>query len=111
MPDDTNETMQETFDLALEINAEMANFYSAMAYPGSPLHEMAKKKELPLPEDTGGPGWIGYSQHAYKTLPLPTDSVTAEDVLRFRDEAFLKYFTNPKYLEMLMTKFGDKAVR
>ena len=110
LPDDTMETMQETLDLSLEINSEYANFYSAMAYPGSPLYEMAKEKGLPLPDDPGGPGWIGYSQHAYETLPLPTDRVPAEDVLRFRDEAFLKYFTSPGYLKMVMTTFGSRAV-
>lgn len=110
LPDDTMETMQETLDLALEINSEFANFYSAMAYPGSPLYEMAKEKKLPLPADPGGPGWVGYSQHAYETLPLPTDNVSAEYVLRFRDEAFLKYFTSPEYLKMITTRFGNKAV-
>lgn len=110
MPDDTHETMQETLDLSLEINSEFANFYSAMAYPGSPLYELAKQKRFPLPDDPGGPGWIGYSQHAYETLPLPTDNVPAKDVLRFRDEAFLKYFTNPEYLKMIMTRFDNKAV-
>lgn len=110
LPDDTMETMQETLDLSLEINSEFANFYSAMAYPGSPLYEMAKEKGLLLPDDPGGPGWVGYSQHAYETLPLPTDNISAGDVLRFRDEAFLKYFTNPEYLKMITTRFGDKAV-
>lgn len=110
LPDDTMETMQETLDLSLEINSEYANFYSAMAYPGSPLNIMAKNRKLPLPDDPNGPGWIGYAQHAYETLPLPTDNIPAKDVLRFRDDAFLRYFTNPNYLNMIMAKFGSKAV-
>lgn len=110
MPDDTMETMKETLDLSLEINSEFANFYSAMAYPGSPLYELAKQKKLPLPDDPGGPGWIGYAQHAYETLPLLTDNVSAENVLKFRDDAFLKYFTDPEYLNLVKVKFGNKAV-
>ena len=110
LPDDTVETMQKTLELALEVNCEFANFYSAMAYPGSPLYEMARGKGLPLPDDPGGPGWVGYAQHAFETLPLPTDYISAKDVLRFRDESFLKYFTNTKYLEMIRIKFGNKAV-
>ena len=35
LPEDDLETMQETLDLALELNCEFANFYCAMAYPGS----------------------------------------------------------------------------
>ena len=102
--------MQETLDMALEINAEWANFYSAMAYPGSPLYRIAKEKKLPLPDDPGGPGWIGYSQHAYETMPLPTDTLPASEVLRFRDKAFITYFTDPNYLKMIEKKFGQKVI-
>src|SRR3989338_2542329 len=110
LPDDTTETMQETLALAREINSEFANFYCAMAYPGSPLYVAAKSKGYPLPEDPGGPGWIGYSQHSYETLPLPPDVLTAAEVLGFRDEAFLSYFTSPEYLAMMDKKFGPGAV-
>ncbi|MCR4275198.1 MAG: B12-binding domain-containing radical SAM protein [Candidatus Wolfebacteria bacterium] len=105
LPDDTLDSMQETLDLALEINAEWANFYCAMAYPGSALYRAAKGK-LPLPDDEGGPGWIGYSQHAYECLPLPTDKLSAAEVLRFRDKAFQKYFSSASYLNMIHAKFG-----
>lgn len=105
LPDDTLETMQETLDLAIDICPDWANFYSAMAYPGSRLYQMAIEKNLPLPES-----WLGYSQHAYETLPLPTDYVSAADVLRFRDEAFLRYFTGERYLEMVQSKFGGEVV-
>ena len=47
---------------------------------------------------------------AAEALPLPTDNISAKDVLRFRDEAFLKYFTSPEYLKMIMAKFGNKTV-
>lgn len=111
LPDDTTGTMQETLDLALEINAEWANFYCAMAYPGSKLYKMAKANHLPLPDSISGPGWIGYSQYAYECWPLPTNFVSSIEVLRFRDAAFQKYFTADKYLKMMLGKFGDKAVR
>ena len=34
LPEDNLESMQATLDLALNLNCEFANFYSAMAYPG-----------------------------------------------------------------------------
>jgi radical SAM superfamily enzyme YgiQ (UPF0313 family) len=111
LPDDTYTSMEETLALAMALNAEWANFYCAMAYPGSPLHSMATQKGWPLPEDQGGPGWIGYSQHSYDTLPLPTESLTATQVLAFRDSAFKKYFSAPSYLNMLKDKFGTRVVR
>jgi hypothetical protein len=42
---------------------------------------------------------------------LPTRYLTARDVLRFRDEAFLRYYTNPHYLEMVDRKFGPEVVQ
>ena len=105
LPDDTHESMQETLDLALEANCEFANFYCAMAYPGSKLYDMAVENEWPLPES-----WIGYSQHSYEAFPLRTEKLTNAEVLKFRDEAFMKYFTHPKYLELVNEKFGSGVV-
>src|SRR5262249_61442787 len=82
-----------------------ANFYSAMAYPGSPLYALALGQGVSLPRR-----WAGYSQHARDTLPLPTRHVPAREVLRFRDEAFLRYYTDPRYLEMVGRRFGPEAV-
>jgi radical SAM superfamily enzyme YgiQ (UPF0313 family) len=104
LPEDTLETMQETLDMALDLNCEFANFYSAMAYPGSRLYDIALREKWALPEK-----WHGYSQHAYETLPLPTKFASAEEVLKFRDEAFHKYFENRKYLMMIEQKFGPKV--
>ncbi len=110
LPDDTQESMQETLDLALEINAEWANFYCTMAYPGSPLYNQAQEEGWPLPNDPGGPGWIGYSQHGYESLPLPTNSLTSHEVLDFRDYAFEKHFSDPKFLNMTESVFGSKVI-
>jgi radical SAM superfamily enzyme YgiQ (UPF0313 family) len=111
LPDDTLDSMQATLDLALTLNTEWANFYCAMAYPGSPLYAQAKEKGWSLPDDAGGPGWIGYSQHAYDTLPLPTDRLAATQVLDFRDRAFQQYFQNAGYLTMLDRTFGHRVVQ
>lgn len=104
LPDDDLATMRETLDLALELNCEFANFYSAMAYPGSPLYEQAIEKGWSLPER-----WSGYSQHSYDCLPLPTQNVLAADVLRFRDDAFHIYYSNPRYLDMVSRRFGEET--
>ncbi|MDZ4662404.1 MAG: cobalamin-dependent protein [Pseudomonadota bacterium] len=101
LPDDNLETMQETLDMALELNCEMGNFYSAMAYPGSKLYDIAIENKWALPDT-----WLGYSQHAVESLPLPTNFLSAGDVLAFRDRAFDTYFSNPKYLNLVQEKFG-----
>ena len=93
--------MQDTLDLANDLNCEFANFYSAMAYPGSKLYLDALKENWELPNT-----YVGFSQHSYETMPLPTKHISAADVLKFRDEAFLKYYKNPTYLDMIENKFG-----
>jgi radical SAM superfamily enzyme YgiQ (UPF0313 family) len=105
LPEDNYDTMQETLDLALQLNCEFANFYCAMAYPGSPLFNTAVANNWKLPET-----WGGYSQHAVDTLPLPTKCLSGPEVLRFRDEAFQTYYKNPDYLAMVERKFGIKTV-
>ncbi len=109
LPDDTLETMHQTLQLALELNCEWANFYSAMAYPGAQLHSIAKQEGWKLPDDEGIKGGIGFSQHAYETLPLPTKTLSAADVLRFRDYAHQTYYSSEKYLSLIKKKFGEKA--
>ena len=101
LPDDNLDTMQETLDLAKALNCEFANFYSAMAYPGSPLYLMAINNGWELPDQ-----WSGFSQHSYDCKPLPTERVSAAEVLRFRDSAFHEYFENQFYLDMVAEKFG-----
>ena len=106
LPEDNLHTMQETLDLALALNCEFANFYSAMAYPGSPLYTFAIREGWPLPGS-----WSGYSQHAVETLPLPTKYLSSAQVLQFRDQAFQIYFRSPRYLEMVTKKFGPQTAR
>jgi anaerobic magnesium-protoporphyrin IX monomethyl ester cyclase len=105
LPEDTPETMQRTLDLALDLNCEFANFYSAMAYPGSPLYEEAIRRGWRLPD-----AWSGYSQHSVDTLPLPTRHISAGEVLSFRDRAFDTYFRHEPYLKMIREKFGEATL-
>ena len=105
LPEDTHETMQQTLQLALDLNCEFANFYSTMAYPGSPLYQEALRQGWRLPDT-----WSGYSQHAVDTLPLPTRHVSAAEVLRFRDSAFHTYFSHQPYLDLVRARFGEDTV-
>ena len=105
LPEDDLQTMQATLDLARDLNCEFANFYSAMAYPGSPLYALAVQQNIPLPKQ-----WTGYAQHSKDCLPLPTRYISASEVLRFRDEAFVRYYTSQCYLGMVEKRFGPETV-
>ena len=105
LPNDNMETMQETLNLARAINCEYANFYCTMAYPGSKLYEEAVTQGLRLPES-----WSGYSQYSPQLVPMPTKYLSPEEVLRFRDNAFIEYFSRSEYLTMIERKFGKETL-
>ncbi len=105
LPDDSVERMQQTLDLALELNCEFINFYSAMAYPGSGLYRAAVEQGLTLPAT-----WDDFSQHGYNTRPLDNQYASARDIMAFRDNAFTTYFSHRPYLDMVREKFGQEVV-
>ena len=100
-PEDTHKTMQQTLDLALELNTEMANMYPCQALPGSPMYHLARRNGWPLPDS-----YEGYAFLSYECQPLPTKYLSAAEVLRFRDEAWQRYFSHPAYLDLVEGKFG-----
>ena len=105
LPEDDHDSMQATLDLALELNTEWANFNCAMAYPGSQLYLQALQEGWELPES-----WGGFSQYSYDSLPLRSRHLPVSEILKFRDEAFHTYFTNPRYLQMIRERFGSDAL-
>jgi radical SAM superfamily enzyme YgiQ (UPF0313 family) len=105
LQDDTLESMTETLEMAKELNCEFANFYCAMAYPGSQLYNIALAENIKLPNE-----WTGYSQHSYNIQPLQSKHLTAKEIVAFRDNAFHEYNESDVYLSMLEEKFGT-AVR
>ena len=102
-PEDTKESMQQTLDLALELNTEMVNMYPCQALPGSPLYNIAKEKSWKLPGS-----YAGYAFLSYESEPLPTNHLSAAEVIKFRDQAFQTYFSHEPFLKLVETKFGQQ---
>ena len=103
-PEDTKETMQETLDLALELKCEHANFYAAMALPGSPLYMEAKNNNWELPQT-----FDEFAFLSYDCKPLRTKSLSGAEVLKFRDDAWHTYFSHKPFLELVENKFGSQS--
>jgi radical SAM superfamily enzyme YgiQ (UPF0313 family) len=103
-PEDTHETMQETLDLALELNCEHANFYAAMALPGSPLYMEAVNNGWDLPQT-----FDEFAFLSYDCKPLRTKTLSGAEVLKFRDEAWHKYFSYKPFLNLVENKFGQQS--
>ena len=104
LPGDTRELMEKTFNLSVELMTAGWNMYAAMALPGSELYSKALSEGVALPEK-----YTGYSFHSVDTLPLPTKTLSSAEILKFRDEAFIGYHSNPIFLKLIKAKFGSEA--
>jgi radical SAM superfamily enzyme YgiQ (UPF0313 family) len=105
LPEDDLASMHDTMDLAADLNCEFMNLYCATAYPGSLLYDQAIKEGWQLPDT-----WAGYSPYSYDYLPLRTKYLKGADVLRFRDEAYVKYYHSERYQKMIREKFGEEVL-
>lgn len=106
LPGDNHESMELTYKLSENLNTSGWNMYAAMALPGSSLYKSALEKNYQLPST-----YTGFSFHSKDTLPIPTDSLTPSEILKFRDQAFLRYYTGKEFLERIEKKFGENAVK
>jgi radical SAM superfamily enzyme YgiQ (UPF0313 family) len=106
LPGDTKETIEKTFQLSKELCTRAWNTYAAMALPGSQLYKNAVDQKIKLPEN-----YEGYSFHSYNSQPLPTASLSAGEILKIRDQKFIEYHTDKKFLMKIKEKFGDNAVK
>ncbi|HJO77207.1 MAG TPA: radical SAM protein [Pelagibacteraceae bacterium] len=104
LPGDTKETIEKTFQLSLKLNTLGWNTYAAMALPGSQLYKEALKNNIKMPEN-----YEGFSFHSYNTQPLPTETLSAGEVLKIRDKKFIEYHLNENFLKKIENKFGSAA--
>jgi radical SAM superfamily enzyme YgiQ (UPF0313 family) len=104
LPGETHETMRQTLDLSKELCTSGWNMYPAMALPGSELYRDAVARGYHLPES-----YLGYSFHSYDTIPMRTETLAAAEILSFRDEAFLEYHSDTRFLNRVENRFGVEA--
>jgi radical SAM superfamily enzyme YgiQ (UPF0313 family) len=105
LPSDTMRSMQETYELALDLPLSNMNVYCATALPGSPLYLQNKQENRYVPEK--------YSEFAflsYDHVPNSTETLSSKEILAFRDKFFNDYFTNHKVLLDLEKKFGTECI-
>ena len=105
LPTDNYDTMQQTMNLAFELDLANMNVYCATALPGSPLYIQAKQEGRKLPTEYSEFGFLSYDH-----VPDSTDFLTSEQVLEFRDYFFDSYFTNPGVLDRIKRRYGQAAV-
>lgn len=106
-PNERLEDLKHTLDLAIELNTEHLNVYTATVLPGSPLYLEAIKNNSK--DKIKNMAYSEFSFLSYDCNPLDTKYLTGKEILKFRDEAWQLYNTNPLYLNMIENKFGKKC--
>jgi radical SAM superfamily enzyme YgiQ (UPF0313 family) len=92
LPGDTPESMQETLDLALEIEPTFCSFNTASPRPASNL-----RQEL-IADGTYDPRQEAVLDSSQSLPVFSTPTLSAEEVLRFRKRAARRFYLRPSYL-------------
>lgn len=88
LPGDTASSIQGTVEFSMKLGLDFAQYYCAVPFPGSSLYAEAKKNGW-LPEVP----WEDFRQDK-ALLRLP--GLPPETVERLRDEAYRRFYSNPK---------------
>lgn len=102
---ETHETAEETRLIAEQINSGAMNVYAATPLPGSPLYQQKIQSGLEKKRKYSEYGFLSYDH-----VPSATNFMTSAEVLKFRDDMWYSHHTNPSFLSMIKSKFGQVAV-
>ena len=105
LPGDNFKTINDTFELSKDLCTLAWNVYAAMALPGSKLYKDAVKNNIKLPDS-----YEGFSFHSYESQPLRNENLSAAEILKMRDDAYIEYHNYEPFLNKIINKFGQKAV-
>ncbi|MEZ5318019.1 MAG: radical SAM protein [Vicinamibacterales bacterium] len=89
-PGDTPASLDRTIDYALELDPDFANFYPAVPYPGTELHEKARRA-----------GWLAsddWSRMEYSYYLLQGNGLDERVVMDAINRAKRRFYLRPGYL-------------
>jgi anaerobic magnesium-protoporphyrin IX monomethyl ester cyclase len=89
LPGETEETMEDTIRLALELDPDLANFMIAAPYPGTEMYEMILKEGRLFTND-----WSDFAIHDEQAR-FEIGDVTRELVERKWHEAYRRFYLRP----------------
>jgi anaerobic magnesium-protoporphyrin IX monomethyl ester cyclase len=89
-PGDTVESMTKTTDYAIELDADFANFYPAVPYPGTPMFEKCKRDGLLTTDD--------WTRMEYSYYILRGNGLDEHAVMQALNRARRRFFLRPSYL-------------
>ena len=92
LPTDTEETMEDTIRLALELDPELANFMIAAPFPGTEMYDIILQEGYLFSHD-----WRDFAIHDEKAR-FEIGDLTAELVERKWREAYRRFYLRPSRL-------------
>jgi len=90
LPGETKKTVQKTTKFALASGVNYAQFYCAIPYPKTKLGVLARKSNWLKTDD--------YSQYDLIKSVMRNEILTPDQVKKFRDRAYRKFYFRPKML-------------
>lgn len=107
LPGETKETLKETLGLAKDLSPDTVQFYPVMVYPGTEAYDWYSQKGLIRSTDFSR--WI--TQEGLHNTVIRTEDLSAEDLVRFCDDARREFYLRPGYilykLKQLITSPSD----
>ncbi len=89
-PGDTEASMEKTTDYAIALDADFANFYPAVPYPGTEMYEKCRREGLLATED--------WTRMEYSYYILRGNGLDETVVMRALNRARRRFFLRPSYL-------------
>jgi radical SAM superfamily enzyme YgiQ (UPF0313 family) len=108
MPGETEETMEETLRLALELDPDTAQFYPLMIYPGTPAYDDIRDASLLVAERYRQ--WL--TPNGHHTAVAGTGTLSPEELVRFCASARRRFYLRPRYLwKKILQASSDEGER
>ncbi len=98
MPEETEESMEKTIQLALELDPDLANFMIAAPFPGTRLYDLVEKYGNIFSHD-----WRDYAIHEQRAR-FEIGDLTAELVERKWHEAYRRFYLRPGRIWKRLTR-------
>jgi len=87
LPGDTHETIRETMEFALELDADQSKFMILAPYPGTRVYDIAVEEGLVDPTSFEQMEDLNY----YDSVAINLSEVSDEDLIRYQDQAYAQY--------------------
>ncbi len=93
-PGETRDTMQETLDLAIDLDPDTAQFYPMMVYPGTDAYRSAKEDGRLVTEEYAR--WL--DARGRHSCVVRTEKLTEQDLVDFCGHARRRFYLRRRYL-------------